>query len=387
MLKFFNIFLVASLVIFSFNFANGQTSNNVIPKKGSPKQWIYGLTIENLDDDEFKVADFINKFSRVSVPITLRIVFQRKTLPSDYLPKLKQLHDYTEDGIRKFYIMAMLFDSEALKEYQLDKKPESKFDCKKFRGNNMDYYKRAKCFVSELESNHLVDAWEVGNEVNGEWADEKHKDSLSEDFVGNFQKTIDKINTIIDLVPNNKPLALTVSYMPGCGEWKDNALDKWIKHFKQPMIDKIDYVLISYYEDKCYVNGDENNDYTFLTDNDINTKVIKPLKCVFKDQFIGFGEIGYSEGKEAASKDCPDKNCYCPVKGNASKISKTLQMQRYYSFKADDPSYIGGGFWWNAGKDYSNTPGFLDALKQEFICLSTQQQCPKPPDIVCPLPK
>lgn len=347
----------------------------VMQKKGLPAKPVYGLTIENLE--ELDTGAFIETFKDFPVPITLRIVFQPNTQPVDYKTALRTLHDYSPGGERKFYIMALLFDSQALRKSRLERIRNT--DCARLKSNDKDYYLRAKCFVDELNSENLVDSWEVGNEVNGEWADESYKKDLPESHHGEFQKTLDKIEVLLNLVPNDKPLALTLSYMPGCGEWKDNALEEWIKHFKPEMVQKIDYVLISYYEDKC--------NYKILNEDEINTNVITPLRSVFKEQYIGFGEIGYSSGED--SEDCPDRKCYCSKKktycdekSNREKKEKKLickkskisQMQRYYGIKSSDRLYIGGGFWWNTDTDYT-VGEFVAELKNEFICLLTGRPC------------
>jgi hypothetical protein len=352
-----------------------------IPKKGNPPQWIYGLTIERLEKfTDSDLATFKNAFNGVTVPITLRILFQAETLPSQYDKLIDLYNSKDASGKRRFYIMALLFDSQALKDYKLHKDSEKRFNCAGFTTDNMNYNQRTKCFVERFKNN--VDVWEVGNEVNGEWADEKYNDKTKKDesFKGNYKETIKKIDTVIKLVPNEKPLALTVSYMPDCGEWKDNAMETWIKHFKKETTDKIDYVLISYYEDKCeykVLNADDPNE--------INDKVIKPLRTVFKNQFIGFGETGYAvdETDPDSSENCPDnQNCYCRKGGNPPRKSKISQMQRYYGFKATDDKYIGGGFWWNGGEDYL-VADFLAALKNQFACLATNQRCEPPQPVDC----
>lgn len=378
--------LMIALLILSSYPATAQ----VLPKKGSPPQWIYGLTIEQLK--ELDVEAFKTTFHEVKVPITLRIVFQAETVPDDYRQKIINLYNSADaHGKRRFYIMGLLFDSQALLDYKLRKDSEKKYDCTKFAADNDNYNQRAKCFVEKL--NDYVDIWEVGNEVNGEWADEKYNGESKKDrsFKGNYKATLKKIDTAIKLIPNNKPLALTVSYMPECGEWDDNAMDKWIKHFEKSTVDKIDYVLISYYEDKC--------NYKVLSEAEINDNVIPALRKVFTNQFIGFGELGYSSGVGESAQTCEnDMNCYCSVApewcdeaSNDSQTgekticrkSKIFQMQRYYRMKTNDRLFIGGGFWWNAGEDYI-VPDFLTASKGVFDCLSTNKPCPQPATAECP---
>lgn len=161
-----------TLIIFLTGALCHSATAQVLPKKGSPPQRIYGLTIENLQDfSDADVTAFEHAFDEAAVPITLRIVFQPKTLPSQY-DKLRELHNYTFGGVRKFYIMALPFDSDALGKYRLDETIDPTFDCehltpkqlKEIEKHDMTYNQRARCFVNHFKGD--VDVWEIGNEVN-----------------------------------------------------------------------------------------------------------------------------------------------------------------------------------------------------------------------------
>lgn len=357
-------------------------SAQVISKKGSPPQRIYGLTIEELD--KLDVGKFADKFKDVSVPVTLRIVFQANTHPSEYEAKLAQLRN-PKPGKKKFSIVGLPFDATALKDYQLAANPDENFDCGTFKATDPVYDHRAKCFVEYFSgARDYVDAWEVGNEVNGEWADEDFEKVIPPGAKpGKPDRTIEKIRRLINFIPGSKPLMLTVSYMPNCLTWPDNAMDQWIKNFPKYMpgetIERIDYVLISYYENNCNFHVLNEDD-----PNEVNEAVFKPLRAVFRDQLVGMGEIGYSDGPAEKFETCGNKStCYCN-KGRPTTIrkSKISQMQRYYSLKPADPLYIGGGFWWNAGKDYK-VEDFRKALKKQFACLATNSQCETPLPVDC----
>ncbi|HEX8566704.1 MAG TPA: hypothetical protein VF648_13760 [Pyrinomonadaceae bacterium] len=262
-------------------------------------------------------------------------------------------------GNRRFYILGLPFDSQALKDHRLADNPNEAFDCSQYNPAAKIYDRRAKCFVeyykrTPSENRDFIDAWEVGNEVNGEWADEDYQKDLPPETKGKPEKTIEKINRLINFITDRdrKPLMLTVSYMPNCGDRTANQMSEWIKNIPQSMVNELDYVLISYYEDKC--------DYKVLSESDITSKVLEPLKTKFPKQFIAFGEIGYSVGKGEPSKNRGDKTCYCSVKKTfcdesqtgrkrTCKKSKISLMQRYYSYRPDYGLYVGGGFWWNGG--------------------------------------
>lgn len=366
------ILLCVSLTLLS-HLATAQ----VLPKKGSPPQRIYGLTIEYLD--ELNVDDFQEKFKDVTVPVTLRVVFQGDKSPLPYEKNLRLLHN-PPPGKKKFHIVGLPFDSYALKQYQLSPNPDENLDCGDFKGPFRNYDHRAKCFVEYFSgARDYVDAWEVGNEVNGEWADEEYKKDLPPDTIGTPERTVKKISRLIDFVPANKPIMLTVSYMPDCLEWTANAMDKWIDNFTRHMpkenFNRIDYILVSYYENNC--------EFHELTESEINNDIFRPLRRVFTDQFIGIGEIGYSDGDGEDFETCPgDDRCYCKKGSRQIKKSKISQMQRYYRMKPTDDRYIVGGFWWNAGTDYK-VKDFRNALKKQFTCLATGRNCEKPKPANC----
>lgn len=361
-----------------------------IPKKGNPPQQIYGLTIEELD--KLDVDKFEKSFRDVPVPITLRIVFQANTNPEYYEAKLRRLRTPPAGG-KKFNIVGLPFDATALKNYQLASNPDENFDCRGYKEPDPIYDHRAKCYVEYYSgARDYIDAWEIGNEVNGEWADEDFEKQLPPGQTpGKPEKTIEKIRRLINFIPANKPLMLTVSYMPGCLTWPSNALDLWQENFRrlpQSTLDRIDYVLISYYENNC--------NFHLLTDRELDRDVLGKLRAIFPDQFVGMGEIGYSDGEGEKFKSCGD-DCYCSKEKmycNESdaeadkdrtakcKKSKISQMQRYYRLKTSDDKYIGGGFWWNAGKDYKGK-NFLKALKNQFTCLATNQNCETPLPVDC----
>jgi hypothetical protein len=380
-----------SLILIVIGALSLSVNAQVLPKKGNPPQWIYGLTIEELD--ELDVKKFEESFRDVPVPITLRIVFQNNTKPEYYEAKLRQLRNPPAGG-KKFNIVGLPFDATALKNYQLAATPDENFDCKTFQESDPIYDHRAKCFVEYYTgARDYIDAWEVGNEVNGEWADEDYKKSLPPGQTpGQPKKTIDKISRLINFIPVNKPLMLTLSYMPKCFTWPTNAMDKWVENFRKHMpqqpLDRIDYVLISYYENNC--------NFHLLTDSELHNDVFGKLLSTFPDQFLGIGEVGYSDGDDEGFKSCGD-DCYCSRKkiycneadaeaGNGKiskcKKSKISQMQRYYGLKPGDAKYIGGGFWWNAGKDYK-VKKFREALKNQFTCLATGRSCETPLPVDC----
>jgi hypothetical protein len=83
------------------------------------------------------------------------------------------------------------------------------------------------------------------------------------------------------------------------------------------MKQRLDYVLVSYYEDDC--NGAQP----------AWPSVFQRLAAMFPNSVLGFGEVGTS-----------------------NKSRKAAYIQRYYGMQIDLPSYIGGYFWWYGKQDF-----------------------------------
>src|SRR6267378_5828765 len=100
---------------------------------------IYGVTL----DDVSNSAAQVNSLSRLARAPTARIVFDKGVSPSYYLKPVQQLR-----GVA--YIMGELADSSYMKKYTVSQITTLAQNYTKTLGN-------------------LVDIWEIGNEVNGNW--------------------------------------------------------------------------------------------------------------------------------------------------------------------------------------------------------------------------
>lgn len=177
----------------------------------------------------------------------------------------------------------------------LDSEYVGKETAKSYTDRTFEYYSALSPYV---------DIWEIGNEVNGEW-------------LGTTANVVAKIQGAYDLIKLNKgKTALTLYYNAGCYEKKANEMFTWASsNVPANMKAGLDYVLISYYEDDC---------------NKLKPDwgpVFHKLALMFPNSKIGFGEVGTEKGDKAA------------------------YMTRYYSLKIDEPSYIGGYFWWYGSED------------------------------------
>lgn len=190
-------------------------------------------------------------------------------LPSDYRGKLEEIERINNaDSKKKILVLATLYDSDYLAKYKIKTPltPDNQFKCNELKRKTIDYRFRTYCFVEELD--RFVDIWEVGNEVNGEWADEGCKKNEEDECKHEFDKrkqkyiptskvfpelTIEKIvYAILQAKRKDKPIALTLLHQPNCVTWSDNDMFKWSEDNITDFIRfNTDYLLVSYYEYNC----------------------------------------------------------------------------------------------------------------------------------------
>jgi hypothetical protein len=237
----------------------------------SPPRYFNGLTLESplaLNEQQW------GKIEAFTTAVVIRIVFNKDTEPDRYVTVLDRLHSlkFSDSGRRKVYLMGELLDSDFLARYRwvcdraagctADENPSAQ---------SHDYKTRIDRYLDVLDK--YIDIWEVGNEVNGEWADEGCiKDSGDKCKYKKVEGkrvsvvparpdlTAEKIRYAIDKVKEKgKPVALTLIHQPECTTWDDNTMFEWARNNLRPKLDDvtINYLLISYYEDKCE-SGVEN---------------------------------------------------------------------------------------------------------------------------------
>ncbi len=165
------------------------------------------------------------------------------------------------------------------------------------------YLQRSADYLAALGD--VVDIWEVGNEINGEW-------------LGATPDVVAKMTGAYDLVKAaGKTTALTLYYNQDC--WSDpaNEMFRWVQaNVPERMLQGLDYALISYYEDDC--NGLQPD----------WPAVFAQLATIFPNSRIGFGEVG-----------------------TADPARKADYVTRYYSMAISEPRYVGGYFWWYFRQD------------------------------------
>lgn len=244
-----------------------------MPKVKNEK--IYGVTVETLDN----IDATVEALRKMKYKPTVRIVFHEKIPAITYLEPLKKIHEVS-------YIMGELADSYYMKNYSIS-----------------EYRTMTRDYLDTLSS--VVDIWEFGNEINGEW-------------LGKTSEVIAKISYSFGEIKKRKQVAaLTLYYNEGCWEKKDAEMFTWSKkNIPEKIRRNTDYVFISYYEDDC---DGKQPDWE---------KVFNQLAELFPGSRIGFGEVG--------SKFDDKKSDY---------------IKKYYSLQIPHSRYVGGYFWWYFSQD------------------------------------
>lgn len=375
-----SVLLLLSVYFAAQTFGQGAQSRTSLPP------YINGITFETpleLDDRHW------GRLGEITTPVVIRVVFGRDTEPELHRPVLQKLHSLTlPGGRRKVYVLGELLDSDFLARYrwECDKTPGCTFDESDSAAYH-DYKTRINRYVDALDE--WVDIWEVGNEVNGEWADEScvkdSDDSCRYKKVGGKRVpltparpdiTADKIRFAIDKVKEKKkPVALTLMHMPECITWSDNTMFEWAEANLKSKLGgvTIDYLLVSYYEDNCdkgkltIVKEDsrrlpEQNRRSLYWNG-----IFDQLAGLFADveadvKHVGFGEIGYSSDTVTCPKD---ELSFCDKETKKNPRSKLTILNRYHGLQIYTPEYLGGHFWWTAQEDILYD-GFYSALKSNF---------------------
>lgn len=244
------------------------------PQLPMPDQ-MAGVTIDGISN----INDTVTALKSLSKVPTTRIVFDEFVPASSY-------RDATVAVRNVSYVMGELLDSYYVKQYSVQQ-----------------YLDRTKEYVGVLGD--VVDLWEVGNEINGEW-------------LGSTSDVVAKMTGAYDIVKaQGKAAELTLYYNKDCWANPSNEMFTWANNnIPLRMKQGLDYVLISYYEDDC--NGLQPDWPT----------VFRQLHVMFPNSKIGFAEVGTT---------------------NAAK--KAEYVTRYYTKNITEPGYVGGYFWWYFRQD------------------------------------
>jgi hypothetical protein len=185
-------------------------------------------------------------------------------------------------------------------------------------------------FVDFVDAFPEVDAWEVGNEVNGGW--------LSPEIPG---KIADAVQVVRERAPGK--LAVLTLFWQLNTETGKTSMFTWIDANLPASVRRdIDVVFVSLYQEQAPMG-------VFFD------RMMLALRREFPAQKIGLGELGYwIPGQQfwwAHSKDDP--------KG----AGKRGTASQYYHAALDYSGSVGGGFWWTYVQDFPGDPALQSILR------------------------
>ncbi|MBU6153593.1 MAG: hypothetical protein KGP28_04760 [Bdellovibrionales bacterium] len=273
-------------------FFSGSPVPSPVPVDGSQ---VVGVTLDDVSDS-IRPGE-IAAIKALGVPVRARVVFDGGVGPSYYLKPVSELRSAAT-------IMGQIADSTDMRNYT----PAS-------------YQARAESYLQSLGS--LVEIWEIGNEVNGNWLG-----------TGTFEK----LKAAFSAVKAKKAkAALTFFYMGEPGD-QNNCIDSpgndqfsWIQSrfqlslppaSRDPATEAmrlgLDEVLVSWYPDGCF-NAKPNWSLIF-----------SKLASVFPNSRVGFGEIGTENPQYGSPYE-------------KALIQEFYPLRKRISLPA---SYNGGYYWW-----------------------------------------
>ncbi len=375
----------------------------------NPQAKIFGLTIDSIDEHNVnQIIELLNEFKtpgNSNLRPTVRIVFDVGDDPEEFN------RQYEPEMIVRLKNEANVFlVGEILDSFDVHWCVKSALPIEE---SIKSYETRTRAYLKELGG--LIDIWEIGNEVNGEWT------GWIEDPSENKAVTAEEMQKVRDTVARQskaaheiirqfgKPTALTLYFnddgdgqtsyseelkreKTGSDKWVkfgvEHSMFKWIETYKD-YFPTVDYVLISYYEDDNFYRDAQGNRHPITPTAEQWARIFKRLKNSFSGKTkFGFGEVGpqchyrredtsecrvldiYNKDSTDSSKNnCTRKN---DPKWNVRRCHCCLEAQkkyiiRYYSDcdkkildalqKADADlakNYVGGYFYWHYNDDVIN---------------------------------
>jgi len=273
---------------------------------------LYGVTLDHVNHPE-RLASAL---AALPERPTTRVYFDTQEPATAYRPALERLHPVSA-------IMGELLDSsqeKAISTAALDARVEE--------------------YLATLSG--LVDIWEVGNEVNGNWT-------------GPYETVAQKLTDSYELVhAAGGQTALTLyanAFGPDhCGDGEAELTPvQFSERYVSPAIaGGLDYVLLSYYPTQCGGRLPSTPEVTLQ---------LEALHALYPNARLGFGEVGL------------------PHPASRKTAAEAAAIMRWaYSLAPALPYYAGGYFWWYGYQDVLKpnarlTSTFGEALTDEAAAL------------------
>lgn len=217
----------------------------------------------------------------------IRVVFDKGTVPSDYAAMIRYAKS---KGLK---ILGQPVDSSDSASYT-------------YKG----YLKRFKLFVDQFPQ---IDAWEIGNEVNGSWTGSGMPRKLAGTAAYVRKKT-------------GKLTVLTFFWQLNTAG-KKYALFNWMDTYVPVSVRKnIDCVFLSQYQEQAPVGV-------------VFDQMMTRLRMEFPNAKIGLGELGYWIPGQ--------RYWWAYSKKNPNSDARHAVCRQYYRAALGYKNSVCGGFWWN----------------------------------------
>ena len=266
---------------------------------------IHGVTVDDKNDirDNAFTAKLLDSLRHLSVKPTVRIVYSPGEKGGSF-----SAASYL-DATRQIKSVGYVFGQ-----------PVDSFYMRCF--TPAEHLVRFKEYVTAIGS--VVDIWEVGNEINGEWLFGKTKGCSPKVSVKSTSPAdvVTKMTEAYDyLKSQGQVTALTLYYNTPCRKPAANEMFIWANaNVPTRMKNGLDYLFVSYYEVDC--NG-HKPDWQ---------RVISQLATMFPNSKLGISEFGWSEKKPSDA------------------VVRDL-VQRHYAIHPSVSNWVGGGFYWEFAID------------------------------------
>ena len=250
---------------------------------------IYGVTLDRVTHPE-RLASALAALPQRP---TTRVYFDTHEPASYYRPALSRIHAVSA-------VMGELLDSSQEKAISTEA-----------------LQARVAQYVSTLSG--LVDIWEIGNEVNGNWT-------------GSYGTVAAKLEASYEVIhATGGRTALTLyenAFGPehcGDGEAELTPVQFSERYVPAAVADGLDYVLLSYYPTQC---GGR------LASTGELASQLEALHALYPNASLGFGEVGL------------------PHPASRKTLAEAETIMRWaYSLSPALPYYVGGYFWWYGYQD------------------------------------
>lgn len=360
---------------------------------------LLGLTIDkvsgpddNPDLTQDTIIEVLDKIKRETgrLPV-VRIVFDVDDEGTDVVsPEYRYLIKRIKDN-NLAYVMGEILDSSAVYSCLKGDAPE---DC---------YVNRTAKYLEAFGEGNLIDLWEVGNEMNGEWVgwdgeEWKEYSFTAEDMQrarDTYARAVGKAHKM--LTDAGKETALTF-YFNDDGvrhSWSD-ALKKarpgsdeevsfgqyysmltWANDYSKYFKDA-KYVFISYYEDDQFADEPGTDRRTrIIPAPDKWAEIFMRLHEIYPDARLGFGEMGpqcyYLKSDRNCilhendddyehlpkKEKCPHRRCNCCLEAQKEYVNRyyvdwDAAIRRELRNRTPDGldrRYVGGYFYWHFSGD------------------------------------